>query len=118
MQSSENTTNDLMMLLKACEKAQLDRRLNLLGVGVQKEINILSLLLKAREAVTNYAFQDTCIALFICKQDLTEWKRLCQAQDFPKECSLERQFRNHPLEVRKLEKVQLGDFRCLEALRK
>ncbi|KAG0173520.1 hypothetical protein DFQ28_008208 [Apophysomyces sp. BC1034] len=86
-QSSEAVTEDLTLLSETCEKAQLDERLNLLGIGVQKEINILSLLLKAREAIKDYAFQDTCIALFMCKQDLTEWKRLCQLQDFPKKSS-------------------------------
>ncbi|KAI8137010.1 hypothetical protein BJV82DRAFT_637199 [Fennellomyces sp. T-0311] len=57
-------------------------RLGLLGLGVAKEISILRSLLKARQAIIDYAFQDACIALFTCKQDLNDWKVACQEQDY------------------------------------
>jgi hypothetical protein len=47
----------------------------------------LTCLLRARTAITNYAFQDVCIALFQAKQDLTEWKRMCQEQDYAEKTS-------------------------------
>ena len=59
-----------------------DNRLGLLGLGVAKEIRILQTLLKARQAIADYAFQDACIALFTCKQDLHDWKTSCQEQDY------------------------------------
>jgi hypothetical protein len=61
----------------------LGNHLDILGVGVEKEINILTSLLRARKAIVDYAFQDACIALYTSKQDLMEWKRLCQEQDYP-----------------------------------
>lgn len=57
-------------------------RLGLLGLGISKEICILQSLLKARQAIIDYAFQESCMAVFVCKQQLNEWKAACQNQDY------------------------------------
>lgn len=61
----------------------LSDRIGLLGVGVEKEMNVLYSLLKARDSIVDYAFQDSCISLYVCKQDLTDWKKLIEEQEFP-----------------------------------
>lgn len=57
-------------------------RLGLLGLGIRKEICILQSLLKARQAIIDYAFQESCMAVFVCKQQLNDWKVACQNQDY------------------------------------
>ncbi|ORZ01051.1 hypothetical protein BCR43DRAFT_529730 [Syncephalastrum racemosum] len=42
----------------------------------------MKLLGQARQAITDYAFQDACMSLFQCKQELGKWKSLCQSQDY------------------------------------
>ncbi|KAI7901572.1 uncharacterized protein BX663DRAFT_513327 [Cokeromyces recurvatus] len=81
-------------ILKELESVQekmmemnLQKDLDILGLGIEKEIGILTCILRARLAITNYAFQDACIALFQTKQDLYEWKRICQEQDYPEKSS-------------------------------
>lgn len=75
--------NDMELLQIKTLALNLPKDLSVLGIGVEKEIKILTCLLRARTAITNYAFQDACIALFQLKGDLTEWKRVCQEQDYP-----------------------------------
>ncbi|KAI9321890.1 hypothetical protein BX666DRAFT_1906711 [Dichotomocladium elegans] len=65
-----------------------NERLGLLGLGITKEISILQSLLKARQAIIDYAFQESCISLFICKQQLNEWKTACQERDFAEKSTL------------------------------
>lgn len=74
---------EMELVQKRTIELNLQKDLSVLGLGVEKEIKILTCLLRARTAITNYAFQDACIALFQSKQDLTEWKRICQEQDYP-----------------------------------
>lgn len=91
---AQSTRGDFDEVLKEMESLQqrtkeldLEKDLLVLGLGVEKEINILTSLLRAKTAITNYAFQDSCITLFEAKQDLTEWKRVCQEQDYPEKSS-------------------------------
>ncbi|KAG2198077.1 hypothetical protein INT47_011912 [Mucor saturninus] len=79
--------NDMEALQTKTLDLNLSKNLSVLGVGVEKEIKILTCLLRARTAITNYAFQEACIALFQLKGDLTEWKRICQEQDYPEKSS-------------------------------
>ncbi|KAI8371628.1 uncharacterized protein BYT42DRAFT_622723 [Radiomyces spectabilis] len=72
-----------LALIGFFRQVELKENLLLLGTAVEREMNILQSLLKARDAIISYAFQDTCIALFLCKQELNDWKRECQAQDYP-----------------------------------
>lgn len=92
---AQSTRGEFDLILKEMEAVQqktislnLQKDLLLLGLGVEKEINILTYLLRARTAITNYAFQDACIGLFQSKQDLSDWKRVCQEQDYPEKTSL------------------------------
>lgn len=78
---------EMESIRKKAMELNLQKELALLGLGVEKEISILTCLIRARTAITNYAFQDTCIALYQTKQDLTDWKRLCQEQDYPEKSS-------------------------------
>lgn len=86
-QSTKGEFDAILQDMEAVQKKTIDlnlqKDLSILGLGVEKEIKILTCLLRARTAITNYAFQDACIALFQTKQDLTEWKRMCQEQDYP-----------------------------------
>ena len=77
---------ELANVRSTCDGVQLGERLDLFGLGIEKEVIILETLIKARDAITAYAFQDACIYLFSCKQELTEWKKLCEEQDFPEVC--------------------------------
>lgn len=70
-------------LQQRASEMDLQKDLCILGLGVEKEISILTCLLRARTAITRYAFQDTCIALYQTRQDLLDWKRICQEQDYP-----------------------------------
>lgn len=65
---------------------QLDKRLGLLGQGVVREIRVLGWLLRARQWIDQYAFQDACITLFQCKQELVHWKKACQQVDYLEVC--------------------------------
>ncbi|KAI9363751.1 hypothetical protein BD770DRAFT_380362 [Pilaira anomala] len=91
-QSTKGEFDAILQDMEAVQKKTIDlnlqKDLSILGLGVEKEIKILTCLLRARAAITNYAFQDACIALFQTKQDLTEWKRMCQEQDYPEKSSL------------------------------
>lgn len=71
------------MLERKIVNLHLEKHLSILGLGVEKEIKILTMLIKARKAITNYAFQDACIALYSSKQDLLEWKQACKEQNYP-----------------------------------
>ncbi|KAI9251877.1 hypothetical protein BDA99DRAFT_548449 [Phascolomyces articulosus] len=84
----KNDTSSFQSVLKDLESLEQKQQrwheqdhLGLLGLGVVKEIRILHALLKARQAIIDYAFQDACIALFHCKQNLNEWKMACQEQE-------------------------------------
>ena len=83
-QSIKGEFDDILNNIEELQKAAkgLGNHLDILGVGVEKEINILTSLLRARKAIVDYAFQDASIALYTSKQDLMEWKRLCQEQDY------------------------------------
>lgn len=74
---------DMELVQQKTQDMELEKDLDVLGLGVQKEINILTFILRARKAITNYAFQDACIALYQVKQYLSDWKRICQEQDYP-----------------------------------
>ncbi|CAO3640223.1 unnamed protein product [Mucor fragilis] len=78
---------EMESIQKRTVELNLQKDLALLGLGVEKEMSILTCLIRARTAITNYAFQDACIALYQTKQDLTDWKRLCQEQDYPEKSS-------------------------------
>lgn len=91
---AQSTKGEFDEVLKEMESLQqrtkeldLKKDLLVLGLGLEKEIHILTSLLRAKTAITNYAFQDSCITLFEAKQDLTEWKRVCQEQDYPEKSS-------------------------------
>ncbi|KAI8987183.1 hypothetical protein BDB01DRAFT_784917 [Pilobolus umbonatus] len=90
-QSIKGEFQDILIELESVQKRTiadcLGADLGILGIGVEKEINILTSLLKARTAIMNYAFQDSCILLYSSKQELTEWKRACQEQDYPEKSS-------------------------------
>lgn len=90
-QSIKGEFDEILVEMESIQKKtmelNLQKDLALLGLGVEKEINILTCLIRARTAITNYAFQDACIALYQTKQDLTDWKRLCQEQDYPEKSS-------------------------------
>ncbi|KAL1933732.1 hypothetical protein VTP01DRAFT_7822 [Rhizomucor pusillus] len=74
---------ELVELGDTCEQSiQRYNELGLLGQGIVREIRILQQLFRAAQAIVDYAFQDSCIALFTCKQDLTDWKKACQQQNF------------------------------------
>lgn len=78
---------ELLELGNTCQQStQLCDELGLLGQGVVREIRILQHLFRARQAIVDYAFQDSCIALFTCKQDLNDWKKVCQDQNFAEVC--------------------------------
>ncbi|KAG1462421.1 hypothetical protein G6F46_002887 [Rhizopus delemar] len=79
----EDILADLEMLERKIVNLHLEKHLSILGLGVEKEIKILTMLIKARKAITNYAFQDACIALYSSKQDLLEWKQACKEQNYP-----------------------------------
>ncbi|KAL0086775.1 hypothetical protein F4703DRAFT_1848566 [Phycomyces blakesleeanus] len=79
---TEAMIQELLLLSNLCTESSLPDHLYILGLGVEKEINILLSLLRARTAIVNYAFQDACISLFVCKQDLSDWKSTCEEQDF------------------------------------
>ncbi|KAI9021479.1 hypothetical protein CLU79DRAFT_753503 [Phycomyces nitens] len=79
---TETMIQELVFLGSLCTESSLPKHLDILGLGVEKEINILLSLLKARTAIINYAFQDACISLFVCKQDINDWKTICEEQDF------------------------------------
>lgn len=83
----EKVLREIESLQKSTTELALHQDLLVLGLGVEKEINILTNLLRARTAISNYAFQDACITLFQAKQDITEWKRVCQEQDYPEKSS-------------------------------
>jgi hypothetical protein len=74
---------EMEALQQRTSELDLQKDLCVLGLGVEREINILTCLLRARTAITRYAFQDTCIALYQTRQDLLDWKRICQEQDYP-----------------------------------
>ncbi|KAG0910250.1 hypothetical protein G6F63_008491 [Rhizopus arrhizus] len=79
----EDILADLEVLERKIVNLHLEKHLSILGLGVEKEIKILTMLIKARKAITNYAFQDACIALYSSKQDLLEWKQACKEQNYP-----------------------------------
>ncbi|KAI9283263.1 hypothetical protein BY458DRAFT_583122 [Sporodiniella umbellata] len=86
-QSIKGDFNEILSDLEAIEnkvkELKLERNLLVLGLGVEKEIKVLTMLIKARKAITDYAFQDSCIALYSSKLDLSEWKQVCKEQDYP-----------------------------------
>ncbi|KAI9481069.1 MAG: hypothetical protein EXX96DRAFT_565264 [Benjaminiella poitrasii] len=90
-QSMKGEFDEILKELESVQKRtlemNLERDLHILGQGVEKEINILTCILRARLAITNYAFQDACIALFQTKQDLCEWKQMCLEQDYAEKTS-------------------------------
>ncbi|KAL9544756.1 hypothetical protein MBANPS3_007463 [Mucor bainieri] len=90
-QSIKGEFDEILVEMEAIQKRTMELHLHkdlaLLGLGVEKEMNILTCLMRARTAITNYAFQDACIALYQTRQDLTDWKRLCQEQDYPEKSS-------------------------------
>jgi hypothetical protein len=90
-QSSKGEFDDILadmeLVQKKTQDMHLEKDLLVLGLGVQKEINILTCILRARRAITNYAFQDACIALYQTKHDLLDWKRICQEQDYAEKSS-------------------------------
>ncbi|KAI8885595.1 hypothetical protein K501DRAFT_245533, partial [Backusella circina FSU 941] len=88
-QSIKGEFNDILSKIVELQKTAkgLGNHLDILGIGVEKEINILTSFLRARKAIVDYAFQDACIALYTSKQDLMEWKKLCQEQDYPEKSS-------------------------------
>jgi hypothetical protein len=81
--SSTLSLKEIENMATKTHEMHLGDRIGLLGVGVEKEMNVLHSLLKARDSVIDYAFQDTCISLYVCKQDLIEWKKLIEEQEFP-----------------------------------
>jgi hypothetical protein len=81
--SSTLTLEEIEKIATMASEMHLGDRIGLLGTGIEKEMKILHALLQARDSIVNYAFQDTCISLYICKQDLMEWKRLVEEQEFP-----------------------------------
>ncbi|KAI8647812.1 hypothetical protein BD408DRAFT_1684 [Parasitella parasitica] len=90
-QSIKGEFGDILVEIEAMQKKTVElvlhKDLALLGLGLEKEINILTCVIRARTAITNYAFQDACMALYQTKQDLSDWKRLCQEQDYPDKSS-------------------------------
>lgn len=86
-QSNKGEFDDILTEMELVQQKtndmNLENDLSVLGLGVQKEINILTCILRARRAISNYAFQDACIALYQTKHDLSDWKRICQEQDYP-----------------------------------
>ncbi|KAI9303799.1 hypothetical protein BJ944DRAFT_164794 [Cunninghamella echinulata] len=66
----------------------ITKRLGFLGLGIKKEIQILTKLLQSRKDIINYAFQDACMDLFVCKQELMDWKSQCHTQDYPEKSSI------------------------------
>ncbi|CAM0138407.1 hypothetical protein VKS41_002958 [Umbelopsis sp. WA50703] len=89
--SSTLSLKEIENMATKTHEMHLGDRIGLLGVGVEKEMNVLHSLLKARDSVIDYAFQDTCISLYVCKQDLIEWKKLIEEQEFPEKSSLNSQ---------------------------
>lgn len=79
----DDILSDMELVQQKTEEMNLKKNLSVLGLGVEKEINILTCILRARQAITNYAFQDACIALYQIKHDISDWKRICQEQDYP-----------------------------------
>ncbi|CAO3692564.1 unnamed protein product [Rhizopus stolonifer] len=90
-QSIKGDFDDILSDLEAIEKKvqdlHLSKDLSILGLGVEKEIKVLIMLIKARKAITDYAFQDACIALYSSKLDLMEWKQACKEQSYPEKSS-------------------------------
>ncbi|KAI8078673.1 uncharacterized protein BX664DRAFT_342463 [Halteromyces radiatus] len=91
-QSSKTPQNDLLEdlqnMMNTVEHTGLAQRLGFLGIGVKKEISILAALLRLRMVITDYAFQDACMALYEYKQELLDWKSQCEAQDYPEKSSV------------------------------
>jgi hypothetical protein len=95
--SSTLTLDEVEALYNMTNEMGLPDRIGLLGVSIEKEMKVLYALLKARDSIVYYAFQDTCISLYECRQDLNEWKKLVQEQEFPEviwciECESERRY--------------------------
>ncbi|KAJ8656398.1 hypothetical protein O0I10_007966 [Lichtheimia ornata] len=85
-----STFTTILRDLESCKQTyeSMDSdRLGLLGLGIRKEICILQSLLKARQAIIDYAFQESCMAVFVCKQQLNDWKVACQNQDYAEKFS-------------------------------
>ncbi|KAI8576586.1 hypothetical protein K450DRAFT_256332 [Umbelopsis ramanniana AG] len=89
--SSTLTLDEVEALYNMTNEMGLPDRIGLLGVSIEKEMNVLYALLKARDSIVYYAFQDTCISLYECRQDLNEWKKLVQEQEFPEKSSVNSQ---------------------------
>ncbi|KAG2182521.1 hypothetical protein INT43_007452 [Umbelopsis isabellina] len=89
--SSTLSLEEIEKMATMARDMHLSDKIGLLGVGVEKEMNVLYSLLKARDAIVDYAFQDSCISLFVCKQDLTDWKKLIEEQEFPEKSSINSQ---------------------------
>jgi hypothetical protein len=81
--SSTLTLDETEAMNTMTSEMHLPDRLGLLGTGIEIEMKILYSLLKARDSIVYYAFQDTCISLYVCKQHLTEWKKKIEEQEFP-----------------------------------
>jgi hypothetical protein len=81
--SSTLTLDEIEAMNTMTSEMHLPDQLGLLGIGIEKEMKVLYALLKARDSIVDYAFQDTCISLYVCKQDLADWKRLIDEQEFP-----------------------------------
>ncbi|KAI8984207.1 hypothetical protein BDF20DRAFT_934500 [Mycotypha africana] len=86
-QSLKGEFADILLELEAVQTRILDmglsKDLELLGLSVEKEITILTCLIRARIAITRYSFQDACLSLFEAKQEITEWKKFCLEQEYP-----------------------------------
>ncbi|KAI8334681.1 hypothetical protein BC941DRAFT_431877 [Chlamydoabsidia padenii] len=85
---SSDLLEDLQGMICTMEHTGLSQRLGFLGVGIEKEILVLTHLLQSRVAITDYAFQDACMDLFEYKQELMDWKSQCQIQDYPEKSSV------------------------------
>ncbi|CAO3627831.1 unnamed protein product [Cunninghamella echinulata] len=79
---------ELQTMMITVEQTEITKRLGFLGFGIKKEIQILTKLLQSRKDIINYAFQDACMDLFVCKQELMDWKSQCHTQDYPEKSSI------------------------------
>ncbi|KAI8064389.1 hypothetical protein BC940DRAFT_306133 [Gongronella butleri] len=89
-------TTALPLLLTDLEhfaRLPVSEPLDFLGYSVDREVEIMTKLLQVSVAITDYAFQDACINVYLCRRALNDWKTQCDAQDYPEKTPMNQEIK-------------------------